>query len=119
MIYYEVDGLCIRTMLESDIKRLYDGFFEQNWNKPYEQFSEYYIQQKNEEKVVIVAEKQGEIAGYVTLLLCAKEGPFANKDIPEIVDFNVFIKFQKNGIGNKILDVTEALAKAKSKYVSL
>lgn len=106
-------------MLESDIEKLVEGFAEQNWHKPYELFYEYYRQQEDNEKSVIIAEISGNVAGYVTLCPYAKEGPFADRKIPEIVDFNVLIKYQKRGVGSKIMDVAEGLAKEKSEYVSL
>ncbi|GFP76269.1 GNAT family N-acetyltransferase [Clostridium fungisolvens] len=119
MIYYKNDVLMIRSMVKSDIEKLVNGFIEQGWHKPYEQFGEYYSQQENNEKLVIIAEFSGEVAGYVTLLPYAKGGPFAHKNIPEIVDFNVLIKYQKRGIGTKIMEIAENLAKEKNEYVSL
>jgi ribosomal protein S18 acetylase RimI-like enzyme len=119
MIYYKNDNLIIRSMMKSDIKSLVDGFADQGWNKPQEQFEEYYALQENKDRKVVVAEMDGQVAGYVTLLSNAYTGPFANKGIPEIVDFNVLIKYQRRGIGNKILDIAEQLAKAESDYVSL
>lgn len=79
----------------------------------------YLYQQENHEKSVIVAEICGDVCGYTTLLPNTKTGPFAYKKIPEIVDFNVLIKYQKRGIGNKIMDIAENLAKEKSGEVSL
>lgn len=106
-------------MIKSDIEGLFHGFAEQNWHKPYELFSNYYNQQENHEKLVIIAEIDHNIAGYVTLLSSATTGPFAYKNISEIVDFNVLIKYQKRGLGNKIMDAAEKLAKEKSDFVSL
>jgi GNAT superfamily N-acetyltransferase len=119
MIYYNKDNLVIRAMIPHDIERLTHGFAEQGWNKPQEQFRDYYTQQENKERLVIIAELNGDIAGYVTLLPYAETGPYANRNIPEIVDFNVLIKYQKRGIGNTILDIAESLAEDKSNYVSL
>lgn len=119
MVYYENETLTIRSMVKSDIEKLVNGFIEQGWHKPYEQFNEYYNQQENNEKLVIIAEVTGEVAGYVTLLPFAKGGPFAYRNIPEIVDFNVLIKYQKRGIGSKIMDIVEKLSKEKNEYVSL
>lgn len=119
MIYYKKDTLIVRSMMESDIEIFVNGFAEQGWYKSYELFDEYYNQQEKNEKLIIVAEKYGNVCGYVTLLPYAEIGPFAYKKIPEIVDFNVLIKYQKNGIGNKIMDIAENLAKEKSDYVSL
>jgi ribosomal protein S18 acetylase RimI-like enzyme len=39
--------------------------------------------------------------------------------MPDIRDFNVLIKYQKKGIGNKILDVAEELAANFNDSVSL
>ncbi|WP_229720382.1 GNAT family N-acetyltransferase [Oceanobacillus neutriphilus] len=106
-------------MIESDINQFVDAFAKQQWDKPYELYRSYYNQQSNKERIIIVAEVQNKLAGYVTLLDQADTGPFAEKDIPEIVDFNVLINFQKRGIGSKLMDVIEALAKEKSNFVSL
>lgn len=119
MIYYNNDSLTIRSMVKSDIEKFVNGFSEQGWHKSYELFDEYYKQQEKNEKLVIVAEIYGDVCGYVTLLPYTKVGPFAYRNIPEIVDFNVLIKYQKRGIGNKIMDIAENLAKEKSDYVSL
>lgn len=97
MIYYCKENLIIRSMEKRDIDKLVNGFKEQNWNKPFELFNNYYNEQKNNEKLVIIAEINNNIAGYVNLLPSAKDGPFAYKNIPEIVDFNVLIKYQKKG----------------------
>lgn len=119
MIYYNNDNLIIRSMMKSDVEKLVNGFLEQGWHKSYELFNTYYNQQENNEKLVIIAEISGDVAGYVTLLPFAKTGPYANKSIPEIVDFNVLVKYQKKGIGNKLMDIVEGLAKRKSELVSL
>lgn len=106
-------------MIRSDIEKIMKGFAEQNWHKPNELFEGYYTCQQKEEHIVIVAEVNHQVAGYVTLSPSSSTGPFASKNIPEIVDLNVFIKFQKNGIGNKMMDVAEKIAKVNSDYVSL
>ena len=119
MIYYHNDGIAIRSMVKDDIEKFVNGFLKQGWHKSYELFNNYYNQQENNDKSVIVAEVRGDSAGYVTLLPYAEAGPFEHRNIPEIVDFNVLIKYQKRGIGNKIMDIAENLANEKSDYVSL
>jgi len=52
-------------------------------------------------------------------LIFPKQGAFANKKISEIVDLNVFKKYQNQGIGNKLLDAVENLAKDFSDTVCL
>lgn len=119
MIYYNQEDLIIRSMNEQDIEDFPNAFKKQGWIKPASQFRKYYNQQEAGERWVIVAEKDGEVAGYVTLVPQAQEGPFANKGIPEIVDFNVLIKYQRLGIGSLMLDIVENIAREKSEYVSL
>ncbi len=121
MIYYECDGLCVRSMIEKDIDDFYNAFVMQGWGKfVYRSRLEGYFKQQSEEKrMVFVAEKNGEVCGYVTLLLKVKKGPFFHKDVPEIADFNVLIKYRNQGIGNKLLDIAESVCKEKSDYVSL
>ena len=119
MIYYHEENLTIRSMKECDIEQFVLGFKEQGWHKPFELFSNYYIEQEKNQRFVIVSEMDGKVSGYITLLPNTNVGPFAGKNIPEIVDFNVLIKYQRNGIGNKMMDITESLAKERSEYVSL
>lgn len=99
----------IRNMTFSDIDTIYNNFKEQNWNKSKKQFEAYYENQKSGKVAVIVATVQNDIAGYLTINPQAKVGPFASKSIPEISDLNVFMKYQKRGIANKLLDFTENL----------
>jgi GNAT superfamily N-acetyltransferase len=117
--YLEDKDLTIRSMEQVDAKAFHMAFSLQGWHKPIELFSNYYSQQENDEKKVIVAEVGGNVAGYVTLLPEATTGPFALQNIPEIVDFNVLEKYQRRGIGSKILDVAEQLARQHCCCVSL
>lgn len=119
MIYLQRDNLIIRSLIESDKKELVDAFNEQGWQKPLQLFEGYFKQQNSGELKVIVAEINNHLSGYVTLAEKAKTGPFASKSIPEIVDLNVLIKYQKKGIGNKMMDVAESLAKEKDELISL
>ena len=118
-MYYRDENLVIRPMKESDCEKFTEGFKEQGWDKPLEQFIYYYNKQESGERKVFVAEINGEVAGYTTLVPEASHGPFADKNIPEIVDFNVLIKYQKRGIGSKIFDVVENMVKETSDIISL
>jgi ribosomal protein S18 acetylase RimI-like enzyme len=119
MIYYKKDNLIIRSMSYADIEAFALGFASQGRNKPVDQFLKYYKEQEDKVKKIIVAEFDGSVAGYVTLLPFAPVGPFADKNFPEIVDFNVLIQYQKRGIGNCLMDIAEQLAKDISDYVTL
>lgn len=119
MDFESKENLIIREMLKSDIDLIFKNFKEQSWNKPKEQFEEYYREQKSEKRFVLVVELSGDIAGYITLKPSANQGPFANQNIPEIIDLNVFKKYQNQGIGNKLLDAVENRASGYSDTVCL
>jgi GNAT superfamily N-acetyltransferase len=119
MIYYKDSNITIRSMEPEDVQIIYNELLAQNWHPSIETYEKYYNEQVNNQRFVFIAEHNGQIAGLTTLLPSAVNGPFANLDIPEIVDFVVFIKYQKKGIGNKILDVAEKKAAEITNKVSL
>jgi len=106
-------------MLSEDIELLLNAFHEQQWEKPQEVLETYLNKQNTHQASVFVAEWQGEIAGYTVLYPHASHGPFTDKGIPEISDFNVLKKYQRKGIGNKILDAAEQSAAKTSPAVCL
>jgi GNAT superfamily N-acetyltransferase len=106
----ESNVIC-RPAKRFDIDRILAQFAAQNDNKPREIWDTYLRELENGERFVILAEADGEIAGYVTLLPRAKDAvPFLEKGIPEIKDFHVFKKFQRCGIGTVLMDRIEAIA---------
>lgn len=111
--------LIVRKMKQSDCHDFYIAFQEQNWNKPIEMFEKYYLEQEEGKRRVFVAELDGQVTGYTTLLMNDPYGPFANTNIPVVNDFNVLIKYQRNGIGNAILDVVEETAEEFSDKICL
>lgn len=84
-----------------------------------ETYESYFKEQGCHKRYVFIAEYEGKVAGYATLLPSAEDGPFANQGIPEVVNFGVFIKYRNKGIGNKILDAAENVAAQLSDTVSL
>ncbi len=99
--------LKLREIRVEDCQVISDGFTQQGWEKPVSQYLKYFEYQENGERDVIIAELDGEIAGYLTIKWQAGYLPFKEKGIPEIVDFDVFKKFQRLGIGTKLLDEAE------------
>ena len=67
---------------------------------------------------VLVGEVEGAVAGYITILPDAKQGPFAGM-APELSDFNVFEPFQNQGIGNLLLEEAEKQVRLISDKVTL
>ncbi|VTT10387.1 GNAT family N-acetyltransferase [Streptococcus oralis] len=108
----------IREMQESDIKDLSQGFINQGWPGREEILARYFLEQECGEREVSVAEVEGVVAGYITILPIAKHGPFAGMS-PELSDFNVFEPFQNQGIGNLLLEEAEKRVKLISDKVTL
>lgn len=108
----------IRKMQESDIKNLSRGFISQGWPSREDILARYFLEQESGEREVLVAEIDGAVAGYVTILPSAKHGPFAEV-YPELSDFNVFEPFRNQGIGNQLLEEAEKRVKLVSIKVSL
>ena len=108
----------IRKMQESDIQDLSRGFISQGWPSREEILTRYFKEQESGEREVLVAEIDGVVAGYVTILPSAKHGPFAEV-YPELSDFNVFEPFRNQGIGNQLLEEAEKRVKFVSSKVTL
>lgn len=108
----------IRKMQTSDVKELSQGFINQGWPGREEILARYFLEQECEEREVLVAEVGGALVGYVTILPCAKQGPFA-EIYPELSDFNVFEPFQNQGIGNFLMEEAEKRVKLISDKVTL
>ena len=108
----------IRKMIESDIQHLSQGFINQGWPGREEILARYFLEQKSKEREVLVAEIDGVVAGYITILPSAKHGPFAEV-YPELSDFNVFEPFRNQGIGNLLMEEAENQVKLISDKVTL
>ena len=108
----------IRKMQTSDVKELSQGFINQGWPSREEILARYFLEQECREREVLVAEVGGTLAGYITILPCAKQGPFA-EIYPELSDFNVFEPFQNQGIGNLLMEEAEKRVKLISDKVTL
>ena len=108
----------IRKIQTSDVKELSQGFINQGWPGREEILARYFLEQECGEREVLVAEVGGALVGYVTILPCAKQGPFA-EIYPELSDFNVFEPFQNQGIGNFLMEEAENRVKLFSDKVTL
>lgn len=97
----------IRLLDESDPVVISQAFQEQGWAKSAEQYIQYLAEQQNGERVTWVAELDGAFAGYVNVLWNSYYPSFREQGIPEINDFNVLIKYQRQGIGSRLMDRAE------------
>ncbi len=90
------------------------GFMAQGWNKLESGYLNLLKEIQNGNRAMLVAELEGEFAGYVTIVWSSDYPPFRESTIPEIVDFNVLKKFQRQGCGTALLDEAERLIKERS-----
>ena len=108
----------IRNMIKPDIESLSHGFMNQGWPDREEILASYFCEQARGDREILVATMNGVVAGYITILPLAKDGPFAST-CPEISDFNVFEPFRNKGIGNRLLEGAEQRVKRFSGTVCL
>lgn len=104
----KVAKVLIRCLEESDIQEIAGAFESIGWDKPAAQYERYYREQANKVRDVYVAFVDGEFAGYLTICWTSNYGPFREKNIPEIVDFNVLPEFRKQGIGTQLMNKAES-----------
>ena len=120
MTYFEMNGLRIRDMEPADVAAFVAAEQAQGWaHATPEKLEKRVAQREAGECVLLTAEYNGEHAGYVSVYWDAEIGPFAGLKIPEIVDFNVLVKFRGNGFGWKMLDICEDLAATRCDRVCL
>lgn len=113
------DQIIIRLFTESDIPGIVDSFYKANWTKPISLFETYLQESQWEERVVWVALLDNSYVGYVTLKWKSSYAPFANLNIPEIMDLNILPPFRTKGRGSSLLTIAEKEASKKSDVVGL
>ena len=111
--------ITIREMLSSDAPVIAAAFAAQGWNKPLDQYLCYWQESLQGKRLVLLAEVEGEFAGYLTVVWESDYPPFLEEDIPEIVDFNVLLKFRKQGIGSALMDAAEQRIAVRSRSAGI
>ena len=110
MIYWENGEILIRDMEKQDAQIITDGEIAQGWHQTVEKYEMRLRHQAEGRSVSLVAEYQGNVAGYINVYPHSEWGAFAHQGYPEIVDFGVLEKYRRNGIGSKLMDVAEEIA---------
>jgi len=103
-------GIVIRSMAESDIAAMNKAIRAQGWEKPADLYANYWRWEQDGTRRIVVAELDGRVAGYLTILPQESNGPFAGRKVPIICDLLVFESFQRQGIGEGLMDAAEAIA---------
>jgi GNAT superfamily N-acetyltransferase len=119
MPYYQDETILIRDMEPTDAQIFYDEYTAQGWHPDVNYYHMRMTEAAEGKCVALTAVYQGQPAGSVYLYFDAQEGPFKGMKIPEIVDFSVLQKYQRKGIGNRLMDTAEQLAAQRSDTVTL
>jgi ribosomal protein S18 acetylase RimI-like enzyme len=109
----------LRALKKTDCSLISKAFQDQGWIKPLSLYLEYVEMQLNGSREIIIAEVKNEFAGYLTINWLSDYHFFREKNIPEIVDFNVLQKFQRQGIGTALMDEAEMHIKQKSTFAGI
>ena len=109
----------IRNLTERDCEIISKSFSTQGWNKPTSQYQDYLAESKQGKRVVLVAEKDSTFAGYITIIWESYNESFRLSNIPEIVDLNVLKKYQRQGIGQLLLNEAEKIISTRSKIAGI
>ena len=110
MVYYQDEELIVRDLEEEDAQIFTDEFTAQGWHPSIDTYKRRLTDQKEGKCIALAAVYQGHPAGYVNVYLTVMEGPFKGKGWPIIIDFSVLEKYQRKGIGSKLMDVAEQVA---------
>ena len=119
MIYYKDEEVVIRNMEEADAQVFNDEYTAQGWHPDVEYYLMRIREQAEGKCVALTAAYQGHPAGALYVYLNAQEGPYKGKGNPVIVDFGVLKKYQRKGVGNRLMDVDEQIAAQHADTVCL
>ncbi len=110
MIYYQDEDVLIRTLEARDAQAFTDGEIAQGWHASVDKYLSRLRDQAEGKCISLAAEYKGCAAGYINVYPNAKGGPFGGQGLPEIVDFGVLEKYQRRGIGRRLMDTAEKIA---------
>ncbi|MBQ8347484.1 MAG: GNAT family N-acetyltransferase [Alphaproteobacteria bacterium] len=111
MIYYNINDVMIRDMIESDPEIITNEEHLQGWvHQKQEKYKQRLKDVADNKCVALVAEYKGNVAGYFNVYFNTMCGLFAGKGFPELIDLGVFKKYRNNGIGTLLMQVAENIA---------
>lgn len=113
------NSVVIRAMREDDVEVFVREEIAQGWDASPDKLEMRLRDRVEKGAVPIVAEYNGEPAGYLTIYPDSKWGPLGGMGLPMIVDFNVLEKFRRKGIGSRLMDEAEKIAEKYADSVYL
>ncbi len=102
--------ISIHQMTTEDVGRL--SLFAMGHVNEDHYFVDSWDEQQEDRRIVLIAEIEGDIAGYVHYNRRPKYQPFRSLRIPEIQDLYVGHKFRRMGIGRALIAACEDLARS-------
>lgn len=119
MTYWQEERLVIRTMEPEDGPELIRGEQAQGYHTTEAKFHMRLRDQAEGRSIALTAVHGGLAVGYIHVYRQAADGPFAGAGIPEIVDFGVLEKYRCRGIGSRLMDTAEGIARELAPRVCL
>lgn len=119
MTYYECGDIRVRDMAPGDAQIITDEEIAQGWHQTIDKYLTRLRDQADGRSISLVAEYRGAVAGYINVYPDSTWGAFANRGLPEIVDFGVLEKYRRRGIGTALMDAAERIAAGYSDTVYL
>ncbi|MBQ4452961.1 MAG: GNAT family N-acetyltransferase [Clostridia bacterium] len=110
MIYYQDDEVIIRSMDEADARVFTNEYTLQGWHPDIATYRMRLKDQAEGKCAALTAVYKGLPAGSVYVYRTPHDGPFKDREWPEIHDFSVLEKYQRKGIGQKLMDAAEKIA---------
>jgi len=112
MIYYNVNDILIRDMLESDTEIITEEEHLQGWvHQKVEKYKQRLQDVAAGKCVALVAEYKGNIAGYFNVYFNTMCSLFGGQGYPELIDLGVLKKYRNHGIGNILMQVAENISR--------
>ena len=119
MIRHPDASIRIRPLCSSDADYFCAEENAQGWHSKVEKFQRRLSHAVQGLCTALVAEVDGQAAGYINVYWRPETGAFAGQGIPEIVDFAVLEKFRQRGVGTRLMDAAEACAAERCERVYL
>jgi len=111
--------LAIRSLGAKDCNVIAEAFQAQGWDKTLSQYQSYLAEQERRKRLVLLAFWDNQFAGYLTIKWESYYPPFLKEGIPEIMDLNVLIIFQRKGIASALMNLAESLVSKVSSRIGI
>jgi GNAT superfamily N-acetyltransferase len=106
-------------MEERDCVPLSQSFPDLGRDKPKDRLVRYVRDMEEGRGIALVAESEGTLCGYVTLLWESPRETLADIDAPEVRDLCVLPAFRRQGVGTRLMDAIEDEAFGRSPLCGL